>query len=134
MRLSKLGEPEEIIRIVNGELIRRLEGPGGRGSSKQRRLQPMDFRQAIVVLDSEDTTTEFLWNDELREKYKLNYNFVGMLGERSAEYDQETVPLNPEITLEAIPAPVQSQEALRNLKRWNEELNVFVDERYKASE
>lgn len=129
-----MGEPKEIIRIVNGEFIRRLEGLDGRGSSKQRHLQPTDFKQAIVVLDSEDTTTEFLWNDELREKYKLNYNFVGMLGERSAEYDQETVPLNPEITLEAIPTPVQSQEALRNLKKWNEELNVFVDERYEAPE
>ncbi|KAM0138406.1 hypothetical protein ACHAP3_003733 [Botrytis cinerea] len=127
-KVVKLADPDTLLEVVNGELIRRLTSPPKPGVRVNRHLMPSEFRMAFKVLDPKQELKAFEWDDESRKQLGLKYNMVGMLGEESSDYSEDVPPAgDSHIEFSAIPSPPPNEEVIANLERWSR-LGVSVAE------
>ncbi|CCD46821.1 hypothetical protein BofuT4_P115270.1 [Botrytis cinerea T4] len=119
IKLAKMADPEAVLEVVNGELIRRMTSPPKPGVRVNMHLTPSEFKNALKILDAKQVNKAFEWDDEKRRELGLRYNMVGMLGEASIDYSEDAPPVGDSvIEFSAVPSPPPNEEVIANLERW----------------
>ena len=125
--------PEDAVKLLNGELVRRLKKGSGRGRRiNMRSYTPLDFENAVKVLKN-DTWTEYVVTLEDLETLDLAYNQLGILGQQGPGFMELEPPKTDQIEgqgYQEMPIDQAEMSKLeeRNLSKWSSFGIFFIDE------